>query len=90
MIEVSEEDNGPVEKLLEGHDGRERQDRVLRYMARRLEKGESLDDVKNAEYVQRNVTLTELDRICRDPRLVEASREGMEEHFEETPPGQDR
>ena len=82
---MSEEDKNPINKLFEGHGSREREDKVLRYMAHRLEKGESLQDVKHEEYVQRNVTSTELNRICRDPRLIHASREGMEGDFEENP-----
>ena len=58
---MSEEDKNPINKLFEGHGSREREDKVLRYMAHRLEKGESLQDVKQEEYVQRNVTSTELD-----------------------------
>lgn len=82
---MSKKNTDPVGDLFEGHGSRERKDKVLRYMAHRLEKGESLDDVKSEDYVQRNVTPTELDRVLRDPRLVEASREGLEKDFEENP-----
>lgn len=82
---MAEENNGPAGSLFGGHEGRERQDKVLRFMARRLKKGANLQDVKNEEYVQRNVSQAELNRILRDPRLVEASRQGVEEDLEEAP-----
>ena len=64
----------------EGH-GSERQGRVLRYIIHRLGEGARLVDVVEEEYVRRNATRDEVDRIIVNPELIHSSREHLEKAF---------
>lgn len=64
----------------DGH-GSERQGRVLRYIVHRLGEGASLHEVIEEEYVRRNATRDEVDRIVMNPELIHSSREHLEKTF---------
>ena len=54
-----------------------RMDRVLVYIVHRIEKGASLEDVMREEYVLRQLTPNERERILMEPQIVESARERM-------------
>ncbi len=56
-------------------------DRALEYVIHRIEHGEHLESVVEEPYVRRNCTQGEIDQIVRDPRLVHAARNSMEQTF---------
>ena len=58
-----------------------REERVMEYIIHRLGEGAGLPEIVREEYVRRNASPTEVDEICSNPRLVEATRERMEEDF---------
>lgn len=65
----------------EGNLYSERQGRVLRYIVHRLGEGARLRDVVEEEYVRRNATRDEVDRIITNPELIHSSREHLERAF---------
>ena len=59
----------------------ERQDKVLEYVIHRIEDGANLREVLQEEYVRRNATTEEVQRILENPRLIEAAGEQLREDF---------
>ena len=58
-----------------------RQDKVLEYVIHRIEDGANLREVLQEEYVRRNATTEEVQRILENPRLIQAAGEQMREDF---------
>ena len=58
-----------------------RQDKVLEYVIHRIEDGANLREVLQEEYVRRNATHHEVQRILENPRLIEAAGEQLREDF---------
>ena len=58
-----------------------RQDKVLEYVIHRIEDGANLREVLQEEYVHRNATTEEVQRILENPRLIEAAGEQLREDF---------
>jgi hypothetical protein len=58
-----------------------RQDKVLEYVIHRIEDGANLREVLGEEYVRRNATTEEVQRILENPRLIEAAGEQLREDF---------
>ena len=58
-----------------------RQDKVLEYVIHRIENGANLREVLQEEYVRRNATTEEVQRILENPRLIEAAGEQLREDF---------
>ncbi len=56
-------------------------DRALEYVIHRIEHGGHLESVVQEPYVRRNCTRGEIDEIVKDPRVVHAARNGMEQTF---------
>lgn len=56
-----------------------RQERVLRYVIGRIDKGVPLQDVLQEEYVRRNCSRMEINQIAGSPDVVEAARRQMQE-----------
>ena len=54
-----------------------RMDRVLVYIVHRIEKGASLEDVMREEYVLRQLTPNERERILMEPRILQSARKRM-------------
>ena len=79
---MSEEDKSFFEKLLSGEGQSEREDKVLEYISHRLRNGTNLKETLQEEYVLRNTTQDERDRIIRDPKLVQQSRAGLNQYFD--------
>jgi hypothetical protein len=81
---VSEEKESGLRRVLFGEDHSESEDNVLQYVTHRLKKddGARIEDVLKEEYVVRNSTQEERDEILRDPRLLQETREGLEQDFE--------
>jgi hypothetical protein len=52
-----------------------REAKILRYIIYRVSDGSNLHDVIQEDYVRRNCSEGEIDRIVRDPELVHACRE---------------
>jgi hypothetical protein len=59
----------------------EREEKVLRYIIHRLDEDAHLHDVLQESYVLRNCTQEEVDEIIRNPELVHACRELLEQVF---------
>ena len=68
-------------RLFGGGEPSAREQRVLEYIAHRLNEGANLNEVVDEEYVRRNASRGEIDEICSNPQVVEAARESMEEEF---------
>lgn len=66
-----------------------RMEKVISYVAHRLEDGAHLEDVIQEEYVRRQTSPGELEQILDDRRIVEAARRRMHREFgsEEMSPG---
>ena len=58
-----------------------RQDKVLEYVIHHIEDGANLREVLQEEYVRRNATTEEVQRILENPRLIEAAGEQLREDF---------
>ena len=58
-----------------------RQDKVLEYVIHRIEDGANLREVLQEEYVRRNATTEEVQRILENPRLIEAAGEQLRVDF---------
>jgi hypothetical protein len=58
-----------------------RQDKVLDYVIHRIEDGANLREVLQEEYVRRNATTEEVQRMLESPRLIEAAGEQLREDF---------
>jgi hypothetical protein len=69
------------ERLFGGSRYSARQEKVLTYIIGRLESGASLDDVVQEEYVRRQASPQEVDRILSDPEIIESARKRMHEDF---------
>ncbi len=63
-----------------GHTLREEEVRV--YIGHRLGRGAHLKEVLQEEYVRRNCSQEEIDRIIRDPRLIHEDRASLHRLFE--------
>ncbi len=53
----------------------EREEKVLRYVIHRMNQDVRLHEVIREDYVRRNCSESEIDRIVNDPELVHACRE---------------
>ena len=58
-----------------------RQEKVLEYVIHRIEDGANLREVLQEEYVRRNATTEEVQRILENPRLIEAAGEQLRDDF---------
>ncbi len=58
-----------------------RQEKVLEYVIHRIEDGANLREVLQEEYIRRNTTAEEVQRILENPRLIEAAGEQLREDF---------
>ncbi len=80
---MSEENESRLRKLMFGGDERsESEEKVLSYITHRLKNGAYLRDVLREEYVVRNSTPAERDKIRQDPELGQKTKEGLEQYFE--------
>lgn len=80
---MSEENKPFFEKLFLSGSGRpERDDKVREYICYRLRNGANLNGILQEEYVLRNTTQDERDRIVRNPKVVQQSRAGLNQHFD--------
>ncbi len=59
----------------------QRQERVLRYIIGRMDKGVPLQQVLGEDYVRRNCSREEVDQIVSNPELVQAARAQLRESF---------
>jgi hypothetical protein len=59
----------------------ERLEKVLSYVAHRLDEGARLEEVIREEYVRRRASPHEIERVIADPGIVAAAREGMHRDF---------
>jgi hypothetical protein len=78
---VSEQDKSFFGRLLSSNDYSEK-DKVREYISHRIRNGANFREVLQEEYVLRNTTQNERDEIVRDPRVVQQSREGLNQYFE--------
>ncbi len=79
---MSEENESRLRKLIFGDDHSETEEKVLSYVTHRLKDGAYLRDVLREEYVVRNSTPAERDKIRQDPKLGQKTKEGLEQDFE--------
>ena len=59
----------------------EREEKILCYIVHRLDEEAHLHDVLQESYVRRHYTQEEIDEIVRNPELVHACREHLEQAF---------
>lgn len=83
---MSTEDNSAREPLLKrlffgGSGHTEHEENVLRYVIHRVNHDAPVQEVLREEYVRRNCTPKELERIAGSPELVHAAREHLWETF---------
>ncbi len=78
---MSEQDKSFFERLL-SNDSHTEEDKVREYIGHRIRGGANLREVLKDEYVLRNTTQNERERIIRDPRVIEQSREGLNQDFD--------
>jgi hypothetical protein len=63
--------------FLGSHARPEREEKVLRYVIHRANEGARLHDVVGEDYVRRNCSQAEIEKIVQDPELVHACRENL-------------
>jgi hypothetical protein len=68
--------------FLGSHVRPEREEKVLRYVIHRANEGALLHDVVEEDYVRRNCSQAEIEKIVQDPELVHACREHLWRTFE--------
>jgi hypothetical protein len=56
-------------------------ERVVEYVAHRLDQGARLEEVVRDEYVRRQTSPHEVGQVVSDPRIVEAARGRMHQEF---------
>jgi hypothetical protein len=66
----------------DGGDHTEREEKVLSYVVHRINDGAPLREIVREDYVVRNCSEQEIDRILNDPELVQACRRRLERAFE--------
>jgi len=59
----------------------QRQETALRYIVGRMGEDIPLQEVLNEEYVRRNCSRADLDRIINSPQFIEAARKHFGERF---------
>lgn len=69
-------------RLLESSKLSPRKEKVFSYIVHRIREGAHLRDVLQEDYVQRNCSQAEIERLIDDPRLVIACEERLREVFE--------
>jgi hypothetical protein len=69
------------ERLFFGRTSSERERKVLEYICHRVSSGAHLRDVMQEEYVRRNTSPNEVEKLLENPRLVETAHEKMREDF---------
>lgn len=79
---MSDEDRSFFKFLLHVPGRSEREERVYEYMCHRIKAGAKLRDVLHEDYVERNCSREQIDRLIRDPRLIREDREGLRRLFE--------
>jgi hypothetical protein len=78
---VAENKRSFWDRLFGTHNRSGRQDKVLEYVIHRIQDGANLREVLQEEYVRRNATTEEVQRILENPRLIEAAGEQLREDF---------
>lgn len=68
--------------FLGSHVRAEREEKVLQYVIHRANEGARLHDVVGEDYVRRNCSQAEIEKIVQDPELVHACREHLWRTFE--------
>lgn len=68
-------------KIFGNPGGQEREEKVLAYIANRLQNGASLREALGEDYVRRNLSRAEVDEVIKDPELLRAVRGHMESTF---------
>jgi predicted ATP-dependent endonuclease of OLD family len=81
-LSVSEEKESSLRKLVFGNDQSESEEKILAYVTHRLKDGAPVREVLQEEYVVRNSTQAQRDKIRQDPRLSQKAREDLEQYFE--------
>ncbi len=79
---MSEQNKSFFDRLLSSDNQFGEEDLVREYIGHRIKEGANLREVLREEYVLRNTTQNERERIVRNPRVVQKSREGLEEELE--------
>lgn len=79
---MSDKDRSFFEAILPGRGRSDREEKVYEYICHRIKAGAKLHDVLHEDYVERNCSQEEIDRIVRDPRLIHEDREDLRRLFE--------
>jgi hypothetical protein len=67
--------------FLGSHVRPEREEKVLQYVIHRTNEGVPLHNVVGEDYVRRNCSQAEIEKIIKDPELVHACREHLWQSF---------
>jgi hypothetical protein len=59
----------------------QRQQKVLQYIIQRMDQGVPLQEIVQEEYVRRNSSRAEVERIIASPEFIEAARQQLGESF---------
>jgi hypothetical protein len=79
---MSEEKQGFWDRIFFGsHEDSERERKVREYIIHRICDGAHLRKVLQEEYVRRNASPQEVDRILENPELIEAAHEQLRDDF---------
>lgn len=69
-------------KLFAGSSHTLPEDRIREYIIHRINEGAHLKNVLGEDYVRRNCSQGQIDKIINDPRLVHEARLSLEHEFE--------
>ncbi len=79
---MSEERQGFWDRIFFGNrDGSDRERKVREYIIHRVGDGAHLREVLQEEYVRRNASPQEVERILENPELIEAAHEQLRNDF---------
>lgn len=79
---MSEEKQGFWDRIFFGtHASSERERKVREYIIHRVGDGAHLRDVLQEEYVRRNASPQEVERMLENPELIEAAHEQLRDDF---------
>ncbi|CAA9421403.1 MAG: hypothetical protein AVDCRST_MAG78-1020 [uncultured Rubrobacteraceae bacterium] len=79
---MSEEKQSFWDRIFFGnHGGTERERKVREYITHRVGDGAHLRDVLQDEYVRRNASPQEVERMLQNPDLIEAAHEQLRDDF---------
>lgn len=78
---MSEEKQGFFARLFNNRANTAREEKSIDYIIHRMNEGEQLKNIVDEEYIRRNLSTSQTEKVLGDSRIVEAAREHMQEEF---------